>query len=136
MCLFIIIVAYLRLSLEENIVILTFICTAWSCFIILFFLIRTDEWCGVLGSFHTNNEAVGVQLFRKFITKQQVSHLEWPDMPLSQDLKPLIDELHRVRENAYFGGFFYHIVTPFELTTMESYYHQLNRKDSFLLMLA
>ena len=57
-----------------------------------FWLFAFERMNGVLGSFHTNNKAVEVQLFRKFISKQQVGNIEWPDTQVTQDLKPVIDE--------------------------------------------
>ena len=40
-----------------------------------FWLFAFERMNGVLGSFHTNNEAVEVQLFRKFISKQHFHQL-------------------------------------------------------------
>ena len=83
-----------------------------------FWLFAFERMNGVLGSFHTNNKAVEVQHFRKFISKQQVGNIEWPDTQVTQDLKPVIDELRATKENAYLGALFDHIVKPFEPSTI------------------
>ena len=68
----------------------------------------------VLGSFHTSNQAMELQLFRKFISKQQVGSSVWPDVELTRRLKPVIDKLDVTRDKIHCGGLFIQIVSPFE----------------------
>ena len=79
-----------------------------------FWLFAFERINGVLGSFHTNNQAVEVQLFRKFISKQQVSCAEWPDIELTHALKPVIANLEVTKDTTHCGGLFIHIISPFE----------------------
>ena len=66
---------------------------------------------GILGSFHTNNQVVEVQLFRKFINKQEVCGIEWPSTELSTILKPLMNQSTKDITNC--GGLYHHILNSF-----------------------
>ena len=50
-----------------------------------FWLFSFERMNGVLGNFQTSNCAVEIQLFRKFITAQQVSSTIWPDTELTNN---------------------------------------------------
>ena len=52
-----------------------------------FWLFSFERMNGVLGNFQTSNRAVEIQLFRKFITTQQVSSTVWPDTELTNYIK-------------------------------------------------
>ena len=57
-----------------------------------FWLFAFERMNGCLGSFHTNNQAVEVQLLRKFLSKQKVFHENWPDVEMVNLIKPLLNE--------------------------------------------
>ena len=52
-----------------------------------FWLFSFERMNGVLGNFQTSNRAVEIQLFRKFISTQQVSSTVWPDTELTNYIK-------------------------------------------------
>ena len=70
-----------------------------------------------MGSFHTNNRAVELQLFRKFIKNQQVQYMEWPELELSNAIRPLVcedkDDGASSSESGY-CGFHSDILNPFK----------------------
>ena len=72
-----------------------------------FWLFGFERMNGVLDSVRTSNVAVEVQLFRKFISKQQ-------DIELTHMLKPVTDQLDVTKDNTHCGGWFIHIINPFE----------------------
>ena len=63
----------------------------WASNIILAICISTDEW--MLRKFHTNNLAVEVQLFWKFISRRKVCTTTWPNTELADVLKTLLTDL-------------------------------------------
>ena len=69
---------------------------------------------GILGSFHTSIKAVEVQLFRKFISAQQVCAAQWPHVELTHMLKSIVDDLHFSKDVTSIGGIYLHIISPFE----------------------
>lgn len=79
-----------------------------------FWLFAFERMNGILGSFHTSNKAVEVQLFRKFITAQQVCATPWPNVELTHVLKHLIDDLQFNKDVTSVGGMYLHIISPFE----------------------
>ena len=79
-----------------------------------FWLFSFERMNGVLGSFHTSNRAVEIQLFQKFISTQQVSSFMWPDNELTHILKPLLDDIDTARDITSYGGLHLHLVKPFE----------------------
>ena len=83
-----------------------------------FWLFSFERMNGVLGKFRTSNRAVEVQLFRKFISKQQIHLFEWPDINLTHKLQPLMNSLEATKDNTHCGGTFIHILSPFKKTAI------------------
>lgn len=79
-----------------------------------FWLFSFERMNGVLGSFHTSNRAVEIQLFRKFISTQKVSSNMWPDIELTNILKPLLSDVDVSKDITSCGGLYLHIVQPFK----------------------
>ena len=83
-----------------------------------FWLFAFERMNGILGSFHISNKAVEVQLFRKFISAQQVCATQWPNVELPHVLKNVIDGLHFNKDVTSVGGMYLHIVSPFERSSL------------------
>lgn len=79
-----------------------------------FWLFSFERMNGLLGSFHTSNHAVEIQLFRKFISTQHVSSTMWPDIELTSILKPLLNDIEGTKDITSSGGLYLHIVKPLE----------------------
>lgn len=79
-----------------------------------FWLFAFERMNGILGSFHTSNKAVEVQLFRKFISAQQVCATQWPNVELTRVLKQLVDDLNFNKDVTSVGAMYLHIISPFE----------------------
>ena len=79
-----------------------------------FWLFAFERMNGCLGSFHTNNQAVEVQLFRKFLSKQKIiCSTEWPNDDFTSAVKPLLADLSSCKDVTSCGGFYRHILNPF-----------------------
>ena len=83
-----------------------------------FWLFAFEQMNGVFGSFHTSNCAVEVQLFRKFLSKQQIHVSEWPDIELTHKIQPLIHSMEQTKDRTHCGGLFVHIISPSEKSTL------------------
>ena len=83
-----------------------------------FWLFAFERMNGILGSFHTSNKAVEVQLFRKFISAQQVCATQWPNVELTHVLKNVVECLHFNKDVTSVGGMYLHIVSPFERSSL------------------
>ena len=78
-----------------------------------FWLFGFERMNGMLGNVHTNKQAVEIQLFRKFISKQQVCTVEWPKMELSDAIRPLLCNATRSRNDTHGSGLFCHILNSY-----------------------
>ena len=67
-----------------------------------FLLLLSEQWNV---DWPDSTLTVEVQLFRKFISKQQVSCAEWPDVELTHALKPVIANLEVTKDTTHCGGF-------------------------------
>ena len=83
-----------------------------------FWLFSFERMNGILGSYHTSNQSIEIQLFRKFIVTQQVHSAIWPDSELTGILKPLLNEADVSKDVTSSGSFYIHILTPFEKSTI------------------
>ena len=85
-----------------------------------FWLFGFERMNGMLGNVHTNNKAVEVQFFRKFVNKQHISTsgADWPDSELTNLLKPLLTNLQPNKDYINYGGFYLHILSPFDKQTI------------------
>lgn len=77
-----------------------------------FWLFAFERMNGCLGSFHTNNQAVEVQLFRKFLSKQKICSTEWPSDDFASVIRPLLVDLGSSKIITNSGGFYHHILNP------------------------
>ena len=75
-----------------------------------FWLFGFERLNGVLGNVHTNHQSVELQLFRKFVSKQHVYSMQWPNMELTTPLKSLINSLKPNTDVTHCGGLFRHLV--------------------------
>lgn len=64
----------------------------------------------MFGSFHTNNQAVELQLFCKFNSKQQIATADWPDLEVAKVFRPLLTDLSCPRDFTHCGGLYIHIL--------------------------
>ena len=76
-----------------------------------FWLFSFERMNGLLGSFHTSNKSVEIELFRKFIVTQQVCSVVWPDAELVDLLKPLLTEVNICKDITLSGGLYEHMIT-------------------------
>ena len=99
----------------------------------------TSFWLnGCLGNFHTNNLAVEVQLFRKFISRQKVCTTTRPNTEIADVLKPLLTDLNSVKDITNCGGLYSHILNhsdPLAISAAQNYCHQSRKKDLIQLIL-
>ena len=72
----------------------------------LFSFFSFERMNGVLGNFQTSNRTIEIQLFRKFITTQQVSSTIWPDTELTNILNPLLNEIAISKDVTSCGGLY------------------------------
>ena len=59
-----------------------------------------------------------VQLFRKFISAQQVCATQWPNVELTHMLKGFVTDLHFNKDVTSIGGMYLHIISPFERSSI------------------
>ena len=79
-----------------------------------FWLFGFERMNGMLGNVHTNKQSVEIQLFRKFISRQQVCTMEWPKTELSDTIKPFLYNATRSQSNTKrSSGLFRHILNSY-----------------------